>query len=129
MFTKGTSGNPAGRPLKNDTPRRLRRLMAKDAPTIVGKVIEMALAGDMTAAKILVERLCPAIKPIELPVYLALNPNDDLVTQGRSVLAGLVDGSLAPGQASTLLQTLGALGRLIEIETLEKRITALEEKP
>ena len=128
MFTKGTSGNPAGRPLKNDTPRRLRRLMSKDAPEIVRKVIEMALAGDMTAAKILVERLCPAIKPVEWPVALALNPNDDLVTQGRSVLAGLVDGNLAPGQASALLGALGTLGRLIEVEQLEKRITALEGK-
>ena len=128
MFEKGVSGNPRGRPFMPKGLADLRRLIAKDARTVIQKLLDLALEGDVQAAKLLIERTIPVYKPTEYPVAIDLNPTDDLTTQGRAVVAGLTDGTLAPGQAGQLLQGLGALARLIEVDQLEKRIAALESK-
>jgi len=45
-----------------------------------------------------------------------------------SVIAALGTGSIAPGQASQLLQGLGALAKIVEVDELMRRIEALEER-
>jgi hypothetical protein len=63
-FRKGVSGNPAGKP--QGTRHRLtlmaEELMADDLTLIIKAVVEKAKAGDMTAAKILLDRVVPARK-------------------------------------------------------------------
>lgn len=66
----GQSGNPAGRRLDSAV-LKARRAIAKDLPAIIGKLVELALAGDTSAAKILVERAIPALRPVD-PVLTAI---------------------------------------------------------
>ncbi|MGH8549772.1 MAG: DUF5681 domain-containing protein [Methylococcales bacterium] len=55
-FKKGTSGNLHGRP-KGKTPgAKIRAAIEKHADDILQAVIAAAIAGDMVAAKILVDR-------------------------------------------------------------------------
>jgi len=65
-FKKGESGNPAGRP-KGTKDRRteLRGLLEPHAEELVAKAVELALAGDVTALRICMDRLIPIAKPTE----------------------------------------------------------------
>ena len=60
QFTKGTTGNPGGRPRKAD---ELRSLLEGDAEDVARKVIDAARGGDMNACKIVIERILPPIRP------------------------------------------------------------------
>lgn len=59
-FTKGKSGNPAGRP-KGITDKRteLANLLLPNAEKLVNKAIELALNGDPQALRLCIERLIP----------------------------------------------------------------------
>jgi hypothetical protein len=51
-----------------------------------------------------------------------------LTDRANSVLAGLADGILNPSQAAQLLQALGAVAKVQEVDELARRIEALEQK-
>ena len=103
--------------------------MGKDAPAIITKLVDQALAGDVNAARLIVERTIPTIKPIELPVALALSADADLADQGRSVITALAAGQIPPSQAASILQALAGVARLVEITEIERRLSALETPP
>lgn len=122
----GQSGNPAGRPKGVGEVSTLRAKIAEHVPQIIGQLVTAAISGDTQAARLLLERVLPPVKPTELAVQLEL-PDGSLTEQGRSVLAAVSDGSLAPSQAAQLLAAIGALARVAEIDELTERITKLEE--
>ena len=123
----GQSGNPAGRPPGSGTVAALRAAIAEHVPAIVEKLTAAALAGDVGAARLLLERAIPSIKAAEEPAALAL-PDGTLTEQGRAVLASVASGALAPGQGAALLGALGTLAKLTETDELTRRIEALETR-
>lgn len=90
-------------------------------------LLERALAGDIGAARLLLERTIAPLKASEEPAPLAL-PDGTLTEQGRAVLVAVAAGDLAPGQGAALLASLGTLAKLTEADELERRIAALEVK-
>ena len=82
---------------------------------------------DAVHARLLLERVIPPMKAIEMAAPLTL-PDGTLTDQGRAVLAAVGAGELAPAQGAQLLAGLGALARIVETDELEKRIRALEER-
>lgn len=128
-FVKGQSGNPAGRPKQYRKVDTLRALIGRYAEPIVKRLIKLAVEeGDTNAAKLLVERCIPPIKPVELPITLPLPDDADLATQGRAVVNALARGVIPPGQAGTLLSGIATLARLIELDELERRVAAIENR-
>jgi hypothetical protein len=121
----GESGNPAGRKPGSGEVAKLRAAIAEHLPGIVAQLVEAAMAGDVQAARLLLERVIPPVKAAEVAQAVAL-PGETLTEQGRAVLAAVGAGELAPGQGAALLGALGTLARLAEADELEARIAALE---
>ena len=60
---KHAGGRPAGS--KNKAGAAARAFIEQNSPKVLKKVLELALAGDITACKMLLDRVTPALK--ELP--------------------------------------------------------------
>lgn len=124
-FEKGKSGNPRGRPKASASQQKLREAINKDAPEIIEAMIAQAKDGDTTAARVLLDRVLPVMKPGDMPVTLPLSGN--LGEDARAVMGAVGESSLTPDQGSKLLTAIGSLARVIEIDELVKRIEQLEE--
>ena len=123
----GQSGNPRGRPPGAGEVAKLRAAIAGKVPAILESLTAAALAGDVQAARLLLERTLPALKPAEQAQALHL-PDGTLTTQGRAVLAAVAAGELAPGQGAALLASIGTLARVVEVDELARRLDVLEAK-
>lgn len=124
-FKPGESGNLKGRP-KGVPDRRnvYREALHEKAPEIVSAVIEKALEGDLSAMRICIDRIIPALKASDSAVNIKLS--GELAEKGNQVLEALGTGSLSPGEAVSVMSTLQTQTRLIETSELVTRIEALE---
>jgi hypothetical protein len=122
----GQTGNPKGRPPGQSEITTLRKSIMNDAPEILAGLVTAAKAGDVQAARLILERVLPPVKPMEQAIELDL-AGDTLTDQGRAVLSAVAAGVLAPAQGSQLIAAIGALARVAEIDELTGRIKKLEE--
>lgn len=127
-WQSGQSGNPGGRKPGSGKIDKLRAALAKELPEVLEALIAQAKAGDTGAIKLILERTVPALRPVDAATPLNLPPEAGLAEQGRAVLAALAAGQLPVNQATGILQSLGSLAKLKELEELERRIAALEQK-
>jgi hypothetical protein len=125
-WKKGESGNPRGRPRGAGEIARLRAAIGRAVPDILAALIEKAQAGDVQAARLLLERTIAPVKAIELPQAVPLE-GETLTEQGQSVLRLLAEGAVGPMQAAALLSAVGQLARVAEVDELTRRIEALEK--
>ncbi len=122
----GQSGNPKGRPAGAGEIAKLRAGIAEHVPAIIATLTAAALAGDVSAARLLLERVIPAIKPAEEAAPINLPADGTLTEKGRAVVAAVAAGELAPSQGASIMGSLGALSKLTEADEIERRIAALE---
>lgn len=123
----GRSGNPAGRKPGTGSIQQLRVQIEFLIPEIIQKLATKAREGDIGAARLLLERVVPALKPVEAPQTLQI-AKGDLSTQAKSIVALAGAGEVSLAQASQLLGALGVVARLIEVDELLKRVDALEKQ-
>ena len=126
-WKKGESGNPRGRSPGTGKMAQLRESIAQHLPEIIEQLVMKAKEGDSQAARLLLERVIPPVKSMEQSVKISFPVDADLSTQGQSIIQAIANGTLAPGQGSALLTSLGTLARIKEMDELEKRLTALEQ--
>lgn len=91
-------------------------------PAVIASYDSMRL----DAAKACAPYIHPRLSSIDPPVALNM-PQGGLAEQGRAIAEAMATGMITPAQAATMMQALSTLGRVVEVEELEKRITALEE--
>ena len=128
QFKPGQSGNPGGRPKGKSKVAQLRALLEPSVPDLVAKAKEMAMAGDVAALRLCLERVLPPLKAMDSPVQIeGLSGTQGLSEQGGEVINAMAEGSINPSEAATLLKALADQAKIVEVEELEKRITALEE--
>ena len=125
-FPKGVSGNPVGRPRSESA--LLRKRLAEHGEEVAQVVIEAALRGDIQAAKIVLERICPPLKPTAALVTIELPENPGIADTARAIIQHAANGQIAPDVAGQLVQAVAALARVMEIDELERRLKALEGK-
>lgn len=123
----GESGNPKGRPALSISLAKLRSSVGEHVPEIIAKLAEQAKGGDTGAARLLLERVLPAVKPTDYSFPIDI-PGTTLTDQGNSVIGAISSGVLSPGQGGALLTALGALVRIAEGDEMRRRIDALEAK-
>ncbi len=80
----------------------------------------------MAAAKVLLDRGCPALKPQAMPICLPVNGS--LAEQGGEIIKATMAGQIPPDIGSQLITALAAQSKIIEIDELTKRIEILENK-
>jgi hypothetical protein len=125
-FKPGQSGNPAGRKPGSTPATKLRKAIAGAMPEILAQLVEQAKAGDVAAAKVLIDRVCPPLKPQALPISLPVNGS--LTEQGEEIIRATMAGQIPPDIGSQLITALAAQSKIIELDELTKRIEALEAK-
>ena len=125
QWLPGSSGNPAGRPTGSGHVARLRAELAQELPTIIQSLIEQAKAGDIQAIRIILDRVIPPLKAVDLPVSLEL-PAGGLSDQGRAIIASATCGEVSPADASQLLGAISQLARIQEVDALVERVEKLE---
>ncbi|MBF0283968.1 MAG: hypothetical protein HQL51_05865 [Magnetococcales bacterium] len=103
-------------------------MLAGNAPALMEKAVQLALAGDPAALRLCLERLIPPVKATDEAVQLPDLAGLSLADQGRVILAAVGRGEISPLQGNALLQGLGTLVRVVEATELEERIAALEAK-
>ncbi len=126
----GQSGNPRGRPkgALNKTTRAVLALMEGDAESITRVAIEAAKGGDLTAIRLVLDRIVPHARerPVELPSLPDTSSAAGVSAAQQRILEAVARGAITPGEASTLSNILEQRRRSIETAQLEARIAALE---
>lgn len=130
-FQKGQSGNPAGRPRgsKNRSTLLAMAALEGELDAVVRKVIDAAKAGDMTAARLVVDKLIPAAK--ERPLNISLPVITDAAGCANAqaqIIATVAAGDLLPGEGEALASLIEHHRRAIETTDITRRLEALEAK-
>ena len=125
-FIKGNKASP-GRPPGRGVVADLRDKLSHDVDKVIEVLRDQAIAGDPQSIRILLDKVLPSLRPIEISTPLSL-PDGSFTDQGRAVLAAIASGDLAPGQGSQLLAAIGTLSKVSEIDELTKRVSQLEKK-
>ena len=127
QFTKGASGNPAGRPKGiKDKRHRFSEAIESMIPQVLDSVFQKAIAGDMTAARMLLDRTLPNKRPEQERVEISHTGN--FPSDAQNVLRSVLDGEVSPDVGASLLNAITGVLKAIEVEDLAKRIEALESK-
>ena len=125
QFTKGASGNPAGRPKGiKDKRHRFNEAIESMIPDVLESVFQKAVAGDMTAAKMLLDRSLPTKRPEQERVQIPIKENTAL--NARDVLKSVFDGEVSPDVGASLLSVITGVLKAVEVEELARRIDMLE---
>ena len=126
-FKKGLpSPNPSGRPKGNATAQKLRELIAEDLEGIIHTLKSLAKSGDVSAIKLIMDKVVPSLRPVSEAIVINSIPDDNTAEIGRLIIEATLRGELAPDVSSQLLAGLASQVRIEEYTLLEQRISQLE---
>ncbi len=129
----GESGNPRGKPKGaiNKTTRLALELFEGGIKNIAEVVIKQAQEGDLTAARLVLDKLVPNAREraVELPGLPSTENPAGVAEAQAAILHAVASGDLTPGEAATLSGIVENRRKAIETQELELRIQALEERP
>ena len=124
-FTPGNPGRPAGS--RNKATHLAQALLDGEAELLMRTAVEQAVAGNVGALRLCLDRLVPLRR--ERTVAVALPPVEtasDAVKAAGQVAALVGAGELTPSEGQALASVIEAQRRAIETEELERRVSALE---
>lgn len=129
-FKPGQSGNPAGKPkgTRHKTTLAIEAILDGEAEGLTRKAVELAMAGDITALRLCLDRLAPVRR--DRPVTFDLpkvETTDDLPKATQAIMEAVAGGELTPSEAAELGKVVDAHAKAIEVTDLHRRLAALEE--
>ncbi len=129
QFQKGQSGNPAGRPRgsRNKASLRMQELLEEKAEELVNKVVEIALAGNIAALRLCLDRVAPARRNepflCELP---PLHKAADAVAAMSGIASAAVAGDVTADDAAKLAKLISLYVNALEAHQFEEQLVKLE---
>lgn len=128
----GESGNPRGKPKGaiNKTTRLALELFEGGIKNIAEVVIKQAQDGDLTAARLVLDKLVPNAREraVELPGLPSTENPAGAAAAQAAILQAVASGDLTPGEAATLSGIVENRRKAIETQELEQRIRAIEQR-
>jgi hypothetical protein len=130
-FLPGTSGNSKGKVTgtRNHATLLAENLLDGQIEALAGKAVELALAGDVPALRLCLERLLPVRRERSLTLQLP-NPAtaQDIMAGFGCVVEALARGELTPSETNSAAALLESARRALETTELARRIEELEER-
>ena len=125
-FEPGTPGKPKG--ARHAVTKAVEALLEGEAQEITRKVAEAAKGGDLTACRLILERILPPAKdrPIALDDMPDVTGAEDVTAAMSYLIAATADGTLTPSEAAAMAGLLEQQRRAIELHDIEQRLAALE---
>jgi uncharacterized protein DUF5681 len=129
-FQKGKSGNPKGR--RPGTRHRMtvlaEQLMSDDVEAVVKKIVRRAKAGDMSAAKLILDRILPVRKgrPVQFPLPAISSPAA-VIEALSAIIEAVGRGDLTPDEAGQLSTVVELQRSALETLALAARVARLEQ--
>jgi Family of unknown function (DUF5681) len=129
-FQKGKSGNPSGRPRgsRNAATLACEALLDGQAELLTQKAIDMALAGDVVALRLCMERIYPPRKdrPVSFPMP-PINTARDAADIMAAVADAVAAGRVTPGEAAEYAKVIDAYVKAYHAAELDDRVTRAEQ--
>ncbi len=124
-FKPGTGGRLRG--VRNKATELAERLFCEDVENVARAVTDRARGGDMTAARIVLERILPPRKDnlIDIDLPEITNAQDAALALCK-VSEAMARGQITPEEARSAGAVIKTVSQAIEIADLERRIIALE---
>jgi hypothetical protein len=101
--------------------------LEEDAEGVAKAVIAAAKGGDIIAARLVLERICPARKDRHVNFALPeMRTTADLVKASAALLNAVATGELTPSEAAEIGKLVEAHAKTIEVVELHARLERLE---
>ena len=129
-FQKGQSGNPRGRPAgsRNNATLACEALLEGQAEALTQKAVEMALAGDVTALKLCIERICPVRRDRPVRFNLpAVTSARDAADISAAVMAAVSNGDITLSEASEIGKLIDSYVKAYQVAELDDRTARVEQ--
>jgi hypothetical protein len=124
-FAQGNPGKPRG--ARHKATQAALALLDGHAEALTRKAVDMALAGDVAALRMCLDRVAPVRK--DAPVTFALPAMTcarDAAQAAGAVLGAVSEGELTPAEGAHVMGLVEAWRRTFETTELEARLIALE---
>jgi hypothetical protein len=120
-------GRPAGS--RNQATLALEKMMADDGAAVVQAILDAAKGGDMTAARIIVDRIVPPRKDRPVVVDLPkIESADDIPQATTAILEATAAGDLTPSEGAALVNMVEAHRKALETAELAADVKMLKER-
>ena len=126
-FRPGNPGRPKG--ARHKTTLAIEAILEGQAEKLTEKAIQMALAGDVTAMRLCLDRLAPP--PKDRPIQIAmprLAGLQDMTIATAAVLDAVTSGTITPSEGEAIAKLIETHRRAVELVDLETRLTRLEQQ-
>jgi uncharacterized protein DUF5681 len=125
-FERGNPGRPPGS--KNKVTQIVEQLAEGQAEQLAQKVLQLALAGDVSCLRMMLDRLWPPRRgqPVKLDMPPLKTPTD-VLSAIRSLWSAIGEGHFTPDEASALSLVAERSMQVIAQQEILKRIEALEK--
>jgi hypothetical protein len=126
-FGPGNPGRPKG--ARHHATVMAEQLLSDDIEAVCAKVVKKARAGDMVAARLILDRVSPVRKGRAAPFALPeIKTTGDIVAAMAAVTKAMASGRLSPGEAGEVAGVVELMRKSIETNEIETRLAQLEQR-